>query len=263
MSAGNPSAASKPLGAGISPGKSAAGGAGAVEIVGFPQILYSRNFGDPDLLFVPLLDAARGAYVMMERLAGHGEERAHAVMLSGMHLASCLLREPSFSLAARGLPQEHTYTVDLNVGTLHVSTRLYAVVSRRTSSFRVEIFGKISSGTFEVRSSAQGSVIVRVEEERLRQPNAFSSSLAEQCLREQLDQEQGAQTDAPEKQEEVRLGVSVAGSNVPVLLRKRAEDGTWDIVDGRRQEWVGKLDPGMEAHLKAVMAFVEDLFSGT
>lgn len=253
--------AGKTLGAGLSSGKSAAGGAGGIEIVGFPQVLYSRNFGDPDILFVPLLDAARDAHLMMERLASHGEDRANAVMLSGMHLASCLLREPSFSLAARGLPQEHTYTVALDAGTLHVNTRLYAVVSRRTSSFRVEIFGKIAGGTFEVRNPIEGSVIMRVEEERLRQPNAFSLSLAEECLREQMDQERTARIDGPEKGEEVRFMVCVAGANIPVLLRRKEEGDTWDIVDGRRQEWVGALAPEMAAHLKTVTTYIAELFS--
>jgi hypothetical protein len=93
---------SKLAGAGAGAGKNAAGGAACVEIVGFPQILYMRSFGDPDTLFVPLLDAAREAFGMLERLSGQGENRANAVMLSGMHLASSLLRDPIFSLGARG-----------------------------------------------------------------------------------------------------------------------------------------------------------------
>jgi hypothetical protein len=71
--------------------KNSAGGAAGIEIVGFPQSLYTRTFGDPDVLFVPLLEAAREAYRMLDRLSTHGEERANAVTLSGMHLASSLL----------------------------------------------------------------------------------------------------------------------------------------------------------------------------
>jgi len=171
------------------------GGTAGIEIVGFPQILYTRSFGDPDILFVPLLDAAREAHTMLERLSGHGEPRADAVRLSGMQLASSLLREPSFSLAARGQAQEHTYTVDLDKGILHMNTRLYAIVSRRTSSFRVEIVGKIAGGTFGVRNPVKDSIIMQVSEERLRQPNVFSSSLAQECLREQLEQERNGRLD--------------------------------------------------------------------
>jgi hypothetical protein len=70
----------------------AAGGSAGIEIVGFPQMLYTRTFGDPDTLFVPLLEAARDANKMLTRLTGLSEERANAVTLSGMQLASSLLR---------------------------------------------------------------------------------------------------------------------------------------------------------------------------
>ena len=55
--------------------KSAAGGAAGVEIAGFPQILFTRTFGDPDMLFVPLLDAARESFNTIERLCERGEKR--------------------------------------------------------------------------------------------------------------------------------------------------------------------------------------------
>src|ERR1700730_14348298 len=48
------------------------GASAGIEIVGFPQKLYTRTFGDPDTLFVPLLEAARDANKMMERLTGLG-----------------------------------------------------------------------------------------------------------------------------------------------------------------------------------------------
>jgi hypothetical protein len=41
--------------------QSTGGGSAGIEIVGFPQKLYTRTFGDPDTLFVPLLEAAREA----------------------------------------------------------------------------------------------------------------------------------------------------------------------------------------------------------
>jgi hypothetical protein len=72
--------------------QNAAGGSAGIEIVGSPQMLYTRTFGDPDTLFVPLLDAARDANKMLVRLIGLGEERGNAVTLSGMQLTSSLLR---------------------------------------------------------------------------------------------------------------------------------------------------------------------------
>jgi len=72
--------------------QNASGGSAGIEIVGFPQKLYTRTFGDPDTLFVPLLEAARDANKMLVRLVGLGEERGNAVTLSGTQLASSLLR---------------------------------------------------------------------------------------------------------------------------------------------------------------------------
>jgi hypothetical protein len=106
--------------------KSAPAAPAGVEIVGFPQVLHTRSYGDPDTLFVPLLDAAREAQRMVDRLSSHGEPRATAVRLSAMQLASALLRDSSFSLVARGMSQDNSYTVDLDAGTFLVRTRLYA-----------------------------------------------------------------------------------------------------------------------------------------
>ena len=68
---------------------------------------------------------------------------------------------------------QKTYTVDLNSETLHMRTRLYAVMSGRTWFFKVEIAGKISGGTFVVRNPVHGAVIMQVEEERFRQASFF------------------------------------------------------------------------------------------
>jgi hypothetical protein len=249
--------------AGSNTDKTGAGGAAGIEIVGFPQTLYTRTFGDPDVLFVPLLEAAREAHKVLDRLAGHGEERANAVTLSGMQLASSLLRDNSFSLVAVGLSHENTYTVDLDAGTLHMLTRLYAVVTRRTSFFKVEIAGKIAGGPFVVRNPVQGTVIMQVEEERFRQPNFFSSTLAQECLRAQMEQERFGRIDeklGPENGE-MRMVVTVAGTKVPVALRQKEEGGGWDIIDGRRQEWVGKLSPEIETQLQNVTSFIQELFA--
>ena len=235
-----------------------------MEIVGFPQILYIRTCGDPDILFIPLLDAARDAGAMVDRLATQGENRTNAAMLSGMHLASTLLKDTSFSLGAKGLSHETAYTVDLDKGTMHMHAQLYSVVSRRTSFFKVELAGKISGGPFVVRNPVQGTVIMQVEEDRLRQPNFFSSSLAQECLRVQMEQERFGHLDetlSPDVHGEIRMSVAVSGNKVPVILRQKEQNGSWDIVDGRRQEWVGTLTPELEGHLKSVTTFIQELFA--
>ncbi len=240
-----------------------AGGAAGVEIAGFPQILFTRTFGDPDMLFVPLMDAAREAYNTIERLCSHGEDRENAVMLSGMQLASSLLRDSSFSLVARGLAHDNSYTVDLDQGTVLVQTRLFAVVSRRTSFFKVEIAGKLSGGLFVVRNPVQNGVIMQVEEEQLRQPNFFTTSLAQECLRAQIEQERFGrieETVSAQVNQEIRMIVTSKGNKIPVILRQKEEGGSWDIVDGRRQEWVGTLAPECEGPLSAVLKSVKDLF---
>jgi hypothetical protein len=240
------------------------GGAACVEIVGFPQVLYMRTFGEPDTLFVPLLDATREAFGLIERLSSGGEERANAVSLCGMHLASSLLRDPSFSLGARGLSPDNAYTVDFEAGTLHLVARLYSMVNQRTSFFRVEIAGNIAGGPFVVRDPVQGSVIMQVEEDRLRQPNFFSTALADECVRAQMDHERFGRIDealGPEASEEVRMVVVAGGKKVLVALRKNGHGEGWDVVDSRRQERIGALSSDMESHLGALTHFVQELFN--
>jgi len=65
------------------------------------------------MLFVPLLEAAREAYRVVERLAGHGEDRGNAVTLSGMQLASSLL-------SGRQSPQPALQVIDPLAGFRHV-----------------------------------------------------------------------------------------------------------------------------------------------
>lgn len=239
-----------------------AGGAAGVEIAGFPQILFTRTFGDPDMLFVLLLDAAREAFQTIERLCSRGEPKENAVMLSGMQLASSLLRDSSFSLVARGLAHDNSYTVDLEGGTLLAQTRLFAVVSRRTSFFKIEIVGKLNGGLFVVRNPVQNVVIMHVEEERLRQPNFFSTTLAQECLRAQMEQERFGRVEESVAQtnQEIRLVVSANGSKIPIILRQKEEGGSWDIIDGRRQECVGTLLPEMEGPLSMLIGSVREPF---
>jgi hypothetical protein len=240
-----------------------AGTPASVEVAGFPQMLHTRSYGDPDTLFLPLLESSREAYRMAERLTKHGEDRAAAIRLSAMHLASTLLRDSGFSLAARGMVQENSYSVDLDAGIFVVRTRLYAVMSRRTSFFKVEIVGKIAENTFVVRDPIHGTVIAQMAEDEAKRPAFFSSSLAQTCLRAQVEQERFGQMEpgAPEVHRELRLVISVNGTRIPVFLRQKEEGGRWDIVDGRRQEWVGTLSPEVERLLAQVFEFTQDLFA--
>jgi len=245
--------------------KSAAGGAGGIEIFGFPQVLFTRTFGDPDMLFAPLLDATREASTMIDRLSTQGEKRENAVTLGGMHLASSLLKDSSFSLVVKGLTHDNMYTVDLSNGTIHVHTRLYAVVGRRASFFKVEIAGKISGGgPFVLRDPVEGTVILQVSEENLRQPNFFSTSLGQECLKAQIDQERfgrGGKSLDSGASGEMRMIVTVNGNKIPVILRQKENAGGCDIIDGLRHEWVGTLTPEAESQLKNLTAFVQDLFA--
>jgi len=257
-----------------SPGKSAdagppittstASGPGGIKIIGFPQVLYTRVFGAPDALFVPLLDAARDAYRIVERLGGQNENRANSVLMGSAQLASVMLRDASFSLVATLQTVESLYTVDLDAGTLHVQTQLFAVVSRRTSLFNVEVAGKISEGPYTVRNPATGSVIMVAEEGQLRQPNSFSVWLPTECLRSQIEQERlgpiNASREAPTLGE-VRLVVPVGGVHLPVTLQQKKEGGGWDIIDGRRREWVGTLASNVAEQLNEVVSALQVLFA--
>lgn len=58
---------------------------------------------------------------------------------------------------------------------------------------------------------------------------------------------------------EMRLMVMTEGSKLPIALRQKEEGGEWDIIDGKRNEAVGKLPSEIEEHLKQVITFVQDL----
>ncbi|HKT48165.1 MAG TPA: hypothetical protein VJP87_11630 [Candidatus Acidoferrales bacterium] len=246
--------------------QSPGGGAASIEIAGFPQVLYTRTHGDPDALFAVLLEAGREAHRMVERVMRAGENRDSAAKLSGTQLVSTLLRNPSFSLAAKGMSHENVYSIDLSAGTLHVHTRLYAVVSRRTSFFKVEIAGNLAAGPFVVRNPVQGTVIMQVEEERLRQPGFFGSTLAQECLRAQMEQEQFGRFDesfGSQTQQELRMVVATGGLKIPVVLRQKEEGGKWEIVDARRQEWVGSVPDELDLALRQLIHFLQELFGHT
>jgi hypothetical protein len=136
-------------------------------------------------------------------------------------------------------------------------------MSGRTSFFKVEIAGKISGETFVVRNPVHGTVIMQVEEERFRQASFFSTTLAQECLRAQVEQERFGIMDelaGTDIFNEMRLMVMMEGNKVPIALRQKEEGGTWDIIDGKRNEVLGKLAPEIEENLKKVISFAQDLF---
>ncbi len=162
--------------------KEAPSAPGRVDIVGFPQVLLTRAYGDPDLLFVPLLEMARAAVTFRDRLTTHGEDRAHAITMSGIRMATTLMRDSRFSLAARSLNEENHYIVDLDCDTFSLSTRLYAEASRRTSMFQVQIAGKIQAGPYVVRGVSDQSIVLQLDEQLLRPPKLFATSLGVEFL---------------------------------------------------------------------------------
>lgn len=186
---------------------------------------------------MPLLEEVRDANKMLARLTGIAR---NAVTLSRTQLASSRLRDNSFSLVSIGLSHENTYTVDLNSETLHMRTRLYAVMSGRISFFKVEIAGKISGGTFVVRNPIYGTVIMQVEEERFRQANLFSTTLAQECLRAQAEQERFGiinELAGADIYNEMRLMVMVEGARCRLRFgrKKRVTDGTSLMGSGTKR----------------------------
>ncbi len=224
-------------------GKSdAAASVGTVAIIGWPQLLHTRTFGGLDVLFMPLLDIAREMLTFITKMCATGETRSQAVSMGGIRLATEMLRDPSFTLATRGVDEENKYVVDLDKETLSVGARLYAVVRHRTSLFKVEIEGKIAEGPYLVRNTADGSAIIRADEAQMRQAGYFSTFLPEQCLRAHLARETAGLVEEPKVVEgEVRITFPVDGENVPFVLRRKVTGAGWDIVDGRKNQWIGVL----------------------
>lgn len=242
-----------------------ASGPGSVEIAGFPQILHTRSFGHPDMLFLPLLGVAREAADLCERLATSGESREHAATMGGIQLVSGLLKDSNFSLSARGMQDEHFYFVDLAAGTLSVQTRVYAEVSRRTSMFKVEFTGKIREGIYAMRIGGDSSATLQFDDEQVRQPMFFSNFLAQQCLhlQAQRDQTRRTATTGGEKDTaEVHLAVSLANKKIPIILKKNEAAEGWEVLDGQLRARLAMLSPDAENHLRLLFAALSSMLAG-
>jgi hypothetical protein len=85
---------------------------GTVEVVGLPQVLHTRNFGGLDVLFIPLLDTARGILSFMAKMCTAGESKEQVTSMARIRLASEMLQDPSFTLAPRGMDEDNSYLVD-------------------------------------------------------------------------------------------------------------------------------------------------------
>lgn len=239
----------------ISPAKldqKVASGPGNVEISGFPQVLHTRALGHPDMLFVPLMEGAREAAAMTERLAGLGESTERATAVAAIQLASTLMSDSSFALSARGMPATHHYVVDLAAGTMSVQTCLYAEVHRRTSMLKVEIAGKLREGLYAVRCLGDLEVTLQFDAEQLKQPMFFTNVLAEQCLTLQMQRDQARRTGPAvfDPGLEVHLTVATDAKRIPVILKQHSADGDWELLDTQTRARLGALSAETAAHLK-------------
>jgi hypothetical protein len=240
-------------------------GSGGVEIAGFPQMLHTSSFGHPDMLFVPLLEGAREAVILCERVTAGGETPEHAAAMSGIQLVSSLMRESGFSLSARGIQEEHHYFLDLSAGTISLQTRLYAEVSRRTSLFKVEIAGSIQGGVYAVRIAGDPSVNIQFNDEQVRQPMFFSTTLAEQCLRLQVQRDHSKrmiETSGEEHAPEVHLTVRRGNQNTPLILKKKDAGGEWEVLDGNLRARLAMLSPDAGDHLRLLLAALTSMLAG-
>jgi hypothetical protein len=141
---------------------------------------------------------------------------------------------------------------------------LYSAVNRRTAFFKVELAGNIAGGPFVVRDPSHGTVIMQVEEERLRQPNFFSSTLPNECVRVQLDQERFGEmqdSQAAEIVGDVRVVLDLGGKAVSIILRPNEKEGSWEMLRGRQHEAAGAAPAEMIEHVAALTAFLRQRFN--
>jgi hypothetical protein len=114
-----------------------------------------------------------------------------------------------------------------------------------------------------VRNPVQGTVIMQVDEDRFRQSHFFSTTLAQECLRTQMEQERfgvAEEIQGAESNGEVRMVLTMSRAKVLITLRQKEAAGPWDITDGRKQEWVGKLSEDMQVQPQTAIGFLQTLF---
>lgn len=153
--------------------------AGGVEIAGFPQLLLTREHGDPNALFLPLLKLSREAVSAARSVVPQGQDANQANMMSTIHLATALLKGLNFTLGSKGSPPQNYYLVDLDSEFLQLRTWLFATISKRTSTFLVKISGDIRTGVFRVKNGTDDSVLAEFDEQRMTQTENFFDVLSE------------------------------------------------------------------------------------
>jgi hypothetical protein len=238
--------------------KEAPSAPGRPDIVGFPQVLLTPAYGDPDLLFVPLLEMAREAVTFRDRLTTHGEDRAHAITMSGIRRATTLMGDSSFSLAARSLNEENHRIVDLDGDTFSLSTRFYAEASLSTSIFQVQIAGKIQAGPDAVRGDSDQSIVLQLDEQQLRQSKLFATSLGVEFLQLKMDAERRSNLDRGmdrmRENAEVTLTMPLGERGFGVAVRRKSAGNEWEVLDAQSNGPLGALTPEIEGNLQQPLA---------
>lgn len=209
---------------------------GGIDITGFPQLLLTREFGDPDILLIPLVDAAREAMTASKGQVASNGDASQVSMMAAMHVATAFMRDSNFTLAPKSSRPESLYVLDLDAETIHLRTRLYATVGKRTSTFLVSIAGNIKTGMFAVRTGSEDSVVAEFDEKRLRQPGFFSTDLPEECLRQQMSMDhfkRFGNLPIAEVDTGVRVNLPLKSGPIPILMRKKDSSDVWEVVDER------------------------------
>ena len=238
---------------------------GGVDIAGFPQLLLTRQCGDPDALFIPLLEAAREALAIAKGFTSQGgsESSMTASKMAGMHIATSFLQDSRFTFAPKNSQTQSHYLLDLDAETIRVRTWLFATGGKRTSSFMVTIDGNFQTGPFTARTAGDDTVIAEFDEQRLRQPEFFSTILPEECLRFQMGADHfkrfGSLPVAHEPSG-IRITLAGEGSSIPILLRKVGASNTYEVVDERTSARAAMLPHDATVQLGKLLETLAKIF---
>jgi len=238
---------------------------GGVDIVGFPQLLLTRQCGDPDALFIPLLEAAREALVIAKGFTSQAgsESSMTASKMAGMHIATSFLQDTRFTFAPKNSPTQSHYLLDLDAETIRVRTWLFATGGKRTSSFLVTIDGNFQIGPFTARTAGDDSVIAEFDEQRLRQPEFFSTVLPEECIRFQMNADHfkrfGSLPVAHEASG-IRITLAADGDAIPVLVRRVGSSSTYEVVDERTSTRAAMLPHDATVQLEKLLETLANIF---
>jgi hypothetical protein len=230
--------------------------AGGVEISGFPQLLLTRECGNPDTLFCPLLGSAREALKTCQATVAKPQDKSQVAQMAAIYLATALLKDVHFTLASKGSQSQNHYVIDFEAETMYLRTWLYATVGTRTSSFLVIIAGNIQTGLFAVRNSSEDGTMVEFDEKRMQQPQFFSSVLSQEYLSAQVSKDHFKRFgNLPMAQAGtgVRMSLALARGTLPILLRKKEASEEWEVIDERTSEHLAVLPRHVSVHLEQLL----------